>query len=111
MSYKSISSYGSVGDLHTAALIALDGAVDWLCLPRFDSPSVFASILDEKQGGEFRIGPVSPAARAEQLYRPETNILVTRFLTPEGVAELTDFMPLRVIETEAHSSQLVRRVR
>jgi len=111
MSYKSISSYGVVGDLHTAALIALDGAVDWLCLPRFDSPSVFASILDEKQGGEFRIGPVSPAARSEQLYRPETNILVTRFLTPEGVAELTDFMPLRLIETEAHSSWLVRRVR
>ena len=64
MSYKSISSYGIVGDLHTAALIALDGAVDWLCLPRFDSPSVFASILDEKQGGEFTIGPVSPAARS-----------------------------------------------
>ena len=81
MPYKSISSYGVVGDLHTAALIGLDGSVDWLCLPRFDSPSVFASILDEKRGGQFSIGPVSPEARCQQLYQPETNILVTRFLT------------------------------
>jgi GH15 family glucan-1,4-alpha-glucosidase len=111
MPYKSISSYGVVGDLHSAALIGLDGSVDWLCLPRFDSPSVFAGILDEKRGGQFTIGPVSPEARCQQLYQPETNILVTRFLTPDGVAELTDFMPLRLIETEPHSSQLVRRVK
>src|ERR1700686_1821913 len=111
MPCKSISSYGVVGDLHTAALIGLDGSVDWLCLPRFDSPSVFASILDEKRGGQFSIGPVSPEARCQQLYQPETNILVTRFLASDGVVELTDFMPLRLIGTEPHSSQLVRRVK
>jgi GH15 family glucan-1,4-alpha-glucosidase len=111
MTPKLISSYGIVGDLRTAALIGQDGAVDWFCLPRFDSPSVFGAILDEKRGGQFTIAPRADRLRTQQLYRPDTNILVTRFLTPEGVVELTDFMPARANPMEQHSPRLIRRVK
>jgi GH15 family glucan-1,4-alpha-glucosidase len=110
MSSKPISDYGVVGDMRTAALIGKDGAVDWLCLPRFDSPSVFAAILDEKLGGHFTIAPRSEARRIEQLYQPDTNILVTRFLADNSVVELTDFMPVPAA-SEGQQSMLIRRVR
>jgi len=111
MTYKPISNYGIVGDMETAALIALDGSVDWLCLPRFDSPSVFGAILDQQKGGSFTITPCGGRARYRQVYLPDTNILVTRFLTPEGVVELTDFMPVKLNSREQRSSWLVRRVK
>ena len=78
MGYQPINDYGIVGDLQTAALIGKDGSVDWLCLPRFDSPSVFAAILDDLKGGRFKMAPAANTAKCEQLYKPGTNILVTR---------------------------------
>jgi GH15 family glucan-1,4-alpha-glucosidase len=93
MSYKNIGDYGIIGDLHTVALVGIDGSIDWCCLPRFDSPSVFGAILDEKIGGHFKIAPVQKG-NTRQMYLPETNILLTRFLQHDGVGELTDFMPV-----------------
>jgi GH15 family glucan-1,4-alpha-glucosidase len=110
MGYKPIAEYGIVGDLRTAALINCDGSVDWLCLPRFDSASVFAAILDSQKGGSFMIAPSGENVRSVQIYRPETNILVTRFLTGGAVVELTDFMPVQASRSANESSWLVRRV-
>ena len=84
-----------------------DGTIDWFCTPRFDSPSVFASILDSKRGGFFRLFPES-GGDAKQLYLPDTNVLITRFLSPDGVAEVHDFMPIH--RDPHHRRRLVRRV-
>ena len=92
MPYKPIESYGVIGDLHSVALVANDGSIDWCCLPHFDSPSVFGAILDEHKGGHFKIA-VKRDSSHRQLYLPETNILITRFLGKEGVGEVIDFMP------------------
>jgi len=92
MPYRNIDSYGVIGDLHSAALVSSDGSIDWCCLPRFDSPSVFAAILDDKKGGFFRIAPAKED-RCKQMYLPDTNVLVTRFLSEDGVGEVIDFMP------------------
>ena len=81
--YLPIEDHGIIGDLHTAALVGADGTIDWLCLPRFDSPSVFCSILDDRKGGHFRLRPLS-YARSQQLYLPDTNVLLTRFLSLRG---------------------------
>ena len=92
--YLAISEYGIVGDGHTAALVGLDGAIDWCCFPRFDAPSVFARILDASKGGHCRISPLGPHC-SRQRYLPGTNVLVTEFETSDGaVIELTDFMPV-----------------
>ena len=107
MGYLPIEDHGIIGDLHTAALVGADGTIDWLCLPRFDSPSVFCSILDDRKGGHFRLRPVS-YARSQQLYLPDTNVLLTRFLSPEGVAETLDFMPVEEETKQRHD--LVRGV-
>jgi GH15 family glucan-1,4-alpha-glucosidase len=93
MSVKNIGDYGIIGDLHTVALVGIDGSIDWCCLPRFDSPSLFGAILDHKVGGHFKIAPISKG-NTRQMYLPETNILLTRFLQQDGVGELTDFMPV-----------------
>jgi GH15 family glucan-1,4-alpha-glucosidase len=93
MSIKNIADYGIIGDLHTVALVGIDGSIDWCCLPRFDSPSLFGAILDHKVGGHFKIAPISKG-NTRQMYLPETNILLTRFLQQDGVGELTDFMPV-----------------
>lgn len=90
--YRPISDYGVIGNLQTAALIARDGALDWLCLPHFDSPSVFAALLDADKGGSFQIVPAVPF-RTEQSYEAFSNVLVTRFVTATGGVELVDFMP------------------
>jgi GH15 family glucan-1,4-alpha-glucosidase len=92
--YPEIGDHGLIGDLQTAALVAIDGTVDWYCCPRFDSPSVFASLLDADHGGYFRIGPDRDDYVTKQLYVPDTAILITRFLTPDGVGEVHDFMPI-----------------
>jgi GH15 family glucan-1,4-alpha-glucosidase len=94
MAYKPIGSYGVIGNMRTAALVAMDGSIDWMCFPHFDSPSVFAAILDDKKGGFFKIAPMEPDPALKQFYWPETNVLVTRFMAAGGVGELTDFMPV-----------------
>ena len=115
MRYPPIAEHGVIGDLHTVALVAVDGTIDWYCCPDFDSPSVFAALLDADRGGFFRIAPLeivsyatrrcpdasSPAAIAsagsahKQMYLPDTNVLITRFLDAEGVCEVQDFMPVQ----------------
>ncbi len=111
MGYQPIESYGIIGDLHTVALVGINGSIDWLCLPRFDSPSVFAAILDDRKGGRFQIAPAVEGVTSKQLYWPDTNVLVTRFLSPGGVCEITDYMPIGVEGLEGGGHQLVRRVR
>jgi len=106
--YLPIEDHGVIGDLHTAALVGIDGTIDWLCLPRFDAPSVFASILDDEKGGHFRLRPLN-YVRSQQLYLPDTNVLLTRFLSSEGVAEVLDFMPIEAGLKERHD--LVRSIR
>jgi GH15 family glucan-1,4-alpha-glucosidase len=110
VAYLPIEDYGLIGDLHTVALVGRDGSIDWLCYPRFDSPSVFAAILDDEKGGRFRIAPAREGATRKQMYFPDSNVLITRFLSPEGVAEVTDFMPVGA-PVEGHGyHQVVRRV-
>jgi len=111
MTYQPIENYGMIGDMHTVALVGTDGSIDWLCVPRFDSPSVFAAILDDGKGGRFKIAPVGDDVTCKQFYWPETNVLITRFLGPHGAAELTDFMPAgRAVSGGKHRLQLIRRV-
>jgi GH15 family glucan-1,4-alpha-glucosidase len=108
--YPNIADHGLIGDLQTAALVTTDGVLDWFCCPRFDSPSVFASLLDAERGGFYRIAPDRDDYVTRQLYQPDTAILITRFMTPDGVGEVHDFMP--VIDgpaTDRH--RLVRNVR
>jgi GH15 family glucan-1,4-alpha-glucosidase len=93
MTYRPISDYGVIGDMHSAALVSRDGSIDWLCFPRFDSPSVFAAILDDERGGCFAIRPAAEH-RHSQTYLPDTNVLLTSFQTEEGRATVTDFMPM-----------------
>jgi GH15 family glucan-1,4-alpha-glucosidase len=92
--YPNISDHGLIGDLQTAALITSDGTVDFFCCPRFDSPSVFASLLDADKGGYFRIAPDRDDYVTKQLYFPDNAMLITRFMTPDGVGEVQDFMPV-----------------
>ena len=108
--YPDISDHGLIGDLQTAALVTTDGTVDWFCCPRFDSPSVFASLLDANKGGYFRIWPESAGYVSRQLYLPETAVLTTRFMTADGVGEVQDFMPVTSDEvTDRH--RIVRMLR
>ncbi len=106
--YLPIAEHGIIGDLHTVALVGTNGAIDWCCWPRFDSPSVFASILDSERGGEFRVCPASDDHTTKQLYFPDTNVLITRFLTPDGVGEVQDFMPIH--RDPQHTRRIIRRV-
>ena len=110
MAYQPIENYGIIGDMHTAALVGMDGSIDWLCFPHFDSPSVFASILDDKKGGHFKIAPAAQGITHKQFYWPETNILITRFLSPGGVGEITDYMPVGALAKDHGHHQVVRRV-
>src|SRR5262245_35147686 len=107
--YAPIGEYGVIGDLYTVALVGMDGSVDFLCLPSFDSPSVFAALLDAERGGRFQIAPLLDGAARKQIYLPDTNVLLTRFLDATGVAELSDFMPVEEAGQQAHN--LVRRVK
>src|SRR5690349_6402330 len=108
--YPNISDRGLIGDLQTAALVTTDGRVDWFCCPRFDSPSVFASLLDADKGGYFRIAPATDQYVSRQLYLPNTAMLITRFLTEDGVGEVTDFMPIAGHQvTDRH--RLVRQLK
>ena len=108
--YLPIAEHGLIGDLHTVALVGTDGTIDWYCSPRFDSPSVFGAILDADRGGLFRIAPERQGWTSKQLYLPDTNVLITRFLTPGGVAEVQDFMPPPATGAGPHRSRLIRRM-
>jgi GH15 family glucan-1,4-alpha-glucosidase len=108
MSYQPIENYGVIGDLHTVALVGMNGSIDWLCFPAFDSPSVFAAILDEKKGGHFCISPAADGLTHKQFYWPDTNVLISRFLNPDGVGEVTDYMPVEDARHDKHD--LIRRV-
>ncbi|MFQ6028127.1 MAG: glycoside hydrolase family 15 protein, partial [Dehalococcoidia bacterium] len=111
MAYQPIENYGVVGNMRTVALIGMDGSVDWACAPRFDSPSMFGAILDDQKGGYFKIGPADhDGITYKQLYWPGTNVLVTRFLSPDGVAEIIDFMPVNYHGHDHEVDQLIRRV-
>src|ERR1700712_5427447 len=92
--YLPIENYGIIGDLNTVALVGLNGSIDFFCYPRFDSPSVFARLLDADKGGYFSISADIKGVKQRQLYLPDTNVLVTRFLALEGIVELTDCMPV-----------------
>ncbi len=109
-SYAPIADHGVIGDLHTAALVGADGTIDWYCCPTFDSPSVFGAILDKERGGYYRIAPAREGSSRKQLYFPDTNVLITRFLSPEGVGELQGFMPIARDGDERHRHRLIRRV-
>src|ERR1700757_290141 len=107
--YKPISDYRVIGDMHTAALVGLDGSIDWYCAPRFDSPSVFAALLDARKGGKFQVTPVGKF-RAKQSYEGETNVLSTYFETDEGQVKLIDFMPCFMENGELKGFQETHRV-
>jgi len=109
--YKPIEDYGVIGDLHSVALVGKDASIDWCCLPNFDSPSVFASILDAGKGGFFKIAPIGETAQ-KQSYFPDTCVLMTRFSGNDGVGEVIDFMPIEAgAEKGQHIHQIIRRVR
>jgi GH15 family glucan-1,4-alpha-glucosidase len=107
MPYPPIEDHGVIGDLNTVACVGLDGTIDFLCAPRFDSPTVFAALLDAEKGGAFELAPALDGARRRQLYLPDTNVLLTRFMGPEGVAEITDFMPVG----DSGARRVVRRAK
>ncbi|MGZ5286782.1 MAG: glycoside hydrolase family 15 protein [Flavisolibacter sp.] len=107
MQYQPIENYGIIGDLNTVALVGLDGSIDFMCFPDFDSPSIFAALLDAEKGGRFQIIPAFTEMKTKQLYLPDTNVLLTRFLSEEGVGEITDFMP---VEALFNGKELIRRI-
>ncbi|MFF4487981.1 glycoside hydrolase family 15 protein [Streptomyces sp. NPDC001544] len=107
-----IAEHGLIGDLRSVALVGSDGTIDWYCCPAFDAPSVFAAILDSERGGAFELAAAVPA-RTKQFYFPDTNVLITRFFTEDGVGEVQDFMPVSGESTEpseAGRHRLIRRV-
>ncbi len=111
MAYQPIESYGLIGDMRTAVLVGMSGSIDWLCFPYFDSPSVFAAILDDETGGRFVIAPTEEEFRCKQLYFSDSNVLVTRFFMDSGVAEIADFMPVGPAAERYGRRCVVRHVR
>src|SRR4051812_30784884 len=111
MAYQPIENYGIIGNMRTAALVGMNGSIDWYCSPNFDSPSVFGAILDDAKGGRFRIAPVAERVKSRQFYWPSTNILVTRFLHEDGIAELEDFMPVGLPANSRWYHHVYRRIR
>ena len=108
MTFEPIENYGVIGNMQSIALVGMHGSIDFLCYPDFDSPTVFAALLDDQQGGRFEIRPQLTNMRVRQLYLPDTNILLTRFLAEEGLVELTDYMPIE--KSDGQPNEIVRMV-
>ncbi|MEM1282137.1 MAG: glycoside hydrolase family 15 protein [Chlamydiota bacterium] len=106
--YQDIGNYGMIGDMNTVALVGINGSIDFMCFPDFDSPSIFCRMVDHKKGGHFKITPKLKEANNKQLYLPDSNILLTRFLCVTGVAEISDYM---VVDEKTPQHRLVRRVK
>jgi len=107
MTIQPIENYGIIGNLCTAALISIDSSIDFLCFPEFDSPTVFAALLDPERGGSFSIRPEMSGMQCKQMYAVESNVLITRFLSERATAEVTDFMPLT---SSTQKKELIRIV-
>lgn len=105
--YQPIENYSVIGDLRTIALVGISGSIDFMCFPDFDSPSIFTALLDHEKGGRFKIAPLQEDVKYKQMYLPDSNILLTRFLFHDGIGEITDFMPVAEL---FENSFLVRRV-
>ena len=110
MPYQPIENYGMIGNMRTSALVGMNGSIDWHCFPHFDSPSVFAAILDDQKGGHFKIAPACEGVTNKQYYWPDTNVLVTRFLSPHGVGRIIDFMPVGIRSSDRAFYGIIRRV-
>lgn len=114
MKYHPIANYGVIGNLQTVALAGMDGSIDFMSFPYFDSPTIFAKLVDAGKGGCFRIAPTFQEVHCRQLYLSDSNILITRFLADGGVAEVSDFMPIALEHDGPQQNpphQLVRRVK
>jgi len=111
MPYQPIENYGIIGNMRTVALVGMNGSIDWYCYPHFDSPSLFGAVLDDKKGGRFQISAGPDGVRHKQFYWPSTNVLVTRFLLPDGIVELEDFMPAGLPSNSPEYHHIYRRVR
>jgi GH15 family glucan-1,4-alpha-glucosidase len=110
--YEPIEDYGVIGDLHTVALVGKDGSIDFMSFPHFDSPTIFAGMLDAENGGRFQIRPCLHEGTEKQMYLPDTNVLITRSLAAQGVAEVSDFMPVETTTAErGHGCAVVRRAK
>src|ERR1700723_2889333 len=108
MPFEPIESYGVIGNMQSIGLVGMNGSIDFLCYPNFDSPTIFAALLDDQNGGRFEIRPQLTNPRVRQMYLPDTNILITRFLAEEGVSELTDYMPID--NDGGEPNEIVRKV-
>ncbi|MFD2599334.1 glycoside hydrolase family 15 protein [Sphingobacterium corticis] len=109
-SYPAIEDHGVIGNMHTAALVAMDGTIDFMCFPKFDSPTIFASILDKDKGGYFSIVPEMKDVNIKQIYIPGTAVLITRFFSEDGIVEITDYMP--IVEDSCYTfNAIVRKVK
>ncbi|HXQ99060.1 MAG TPA: glycoside hydrolase family 15 protein [Pseudomonas sp.] len=103
-----IENHGIIGDMRSAALVADTGSIDFCCWPEFDSPSIFSALLDTPDAGIFQLSPILPDARRQQLYLPQTNVLMTRWIARDAVVEVTDLMP--IAENAEDLPRLVRRI-
>lgn len=108
--YQPIDDYGIIGNMRSAALVGLNGSIDWFCFPHFDSPSIFAKILDHRKGGHFCICPETNF-KTKQFYWPDTNVLITRYLCDEGIVEVSDFMPVGPQVKDSNDYRIIRRVK
>ena len=98
-----------IGNMRSIALVAMNGSIDFLCYPEFDSPTIFAALLEQDQGGRFQIEPCLTNARIRQLYLPDRNIPLTRFRAEEGVVEPTEYMAIE--QDAAQSNEIIRTSR
>ncbi len=108
MEYKAIENYAAIGNMKSLALVGKEGSIDFFCYPQFDSPSIFLALLDPAKGGYFCVRPQLDDPHTKQLYVPDTNIVLTRFLSESGLAEVTDFMP---VTENGGKNQIVRMVK
>src|ERR1700674_5834338 len=111
MSYQPIENYGIIGNMRTVALVGMNGLIDWHCYPHFDSPSIFGAIFDDTKGGWLRVSAASDDVRHKQSYWPSTNVLVTRCLLADEIAELEDFMPVGLPSDSPEYRHVYRRIR